>query len=328
MFRKILVPLDRSSLAERVLEHLRWLAPAETTELALVSVVEPAHYYPYIYGSGTDTQPERTQARQYVQRYLDGHSARLRKFGYTVSTHVFEGDPAEKILSLANEWRVDLIAMSTHGRSGFTRWALGSVAERIIQGATVPVFLVREHIPVPAAGQERRILVPLDGSELAAQALSYALEVAKSIGASLLLLRVMDLQIGEDLGLYFEDAVAVAETMAKWRDEANTYLEEVAQRVRSSGLVVETRVLVGVPDKVIWEVATDESINLIVMSTHGRSGFRRWVYGSTANKVLRTVSCPLVLVRAVQAKRSEPLLQPEEALNTLSIQTSNSSPSG
>lgn len=107
MFRELLVPLDEYSLAECVLEHIGWLAPAKTTELAFVSVVEPSHYYPYTYSSGVDTRPERIQARQYVQRYLEGRRARLSKQGYRVTVQVLEGDPAEEILAWAKEWRPD-----------------------------------------------------------------------------------------------------------------------------------------------------------------------------------------------------------------------------
>jgi nucleotide-binding universal stress UspA family protein len=295
------------------LEHVRWLAPAKTTELALVSVVEPSHYYPYTYSGGVDTRPERVQAHQYFQRYLEAHRARLSKQGYRVTVQVLEGDPAEEILAWAKEWRPSLIAMSTHGRSGFTRWALGSVAEHVIQGASVPIFLVREQTPLPT-GEEQCILVPLDGSAVAAEALLTAQEAARNIGATLLLLHVLDIQDTEDLGLYFENAAAVAETIAHWRTEAESYLEEVASRLRTSGLVVRTRVIAGEPGKVICEIAANENIHLIVMSTRGRSGLGRWVYGSTANKVLHTVACPLILVRAMGAKRSARLFQAEEHL--------------
>lgn len=310
MFRRILIPLDRSSLAECVLEHIGWLAPAQTTELALVSVVEPSHYYPYTYGGGVDTRPARIQARHYVQRYLEGRRARLSKQDYRVTVQVLEGDPAEEILGWAKEWQPDLIAMSTHGRSGFTRWALGSVAEHVIQGATVPIFLVREQTPLPI-GQERCILLPLDGSAAAEEALVTAQEAAQSMGATLLLLHVLDTQAAEDLGLYVAHTADVAETIAQWRVEAESYLEEVASKVRASGLGVGTRVIGGEPGKVICEIAANENIHLIVMSTHGRSGLARWIYGSTANKVLHTVNCPLLLVRATGAKRSVPLFQPE-----------------
>lgn len=312
MFRRILVPLDRSSLAERVLEHVRWLAPAKTTELTLVSVVEPSHYYPYTYSGGIDTRPERVQAHEYFQRYLEAQRARLSKQGYRVTVQVLEGDPAKEILAWAKEWQPSLIAMSTHGRSGFTRWALGSVAEHVIQGASVPIFLVREQTPIPI-GQERCILLPLDGSEAAEEAILTAQEAAQNIDASLLLLHVLDAQDIEDLGIYFgNNAAALAETIAHWQVEAESYLAEVASRLRTTGLVVGTRVIAGEPGKVICESAANENIHLIVMSTHGRSGLGRWVYGSTANKVLHTVTCPLILVRAMGAKRTAPSFQPEE----------------
>jgi nucleotide-binding universal stress UspA family protein len=100
------------------------------------------------------------------------------------------------------------------------------------------------------------------------------------------------------MGLIFDSEAAATEVMAQWRDEAEEYLKEVAQRLRAAGMVVETRTVQGQPDRMICDVANYESIDLIVMSTHGRSGIDRWVYGSTANKVLRMANCPLLLVRA------------------------------
>jgi nucleotide-binding universal stress UspA family protein len=323
MFKKILIPLDRSLLAERVFSQLHWLAPVDTTEILLVSVVEPWNYY----GSVEYIPPDWVASfHAQVLKYLEGQRAQLRQLGYTVSIQISEGDSAEVILELAKEESIDLIAMSTHGRSGFIYWALGSVAERVIQGTTVPVFLVREHTPV-SVGQGMRILVPLDGSELAEQALPQAQEIAMGTGATILLLRVLETPTEEDMSMPFESKAAMIEMMAQWQAEAELYLDVVAKKVRTCGQGVETRVVSGEPDKMINDVATHESINLIVMNTHGRSGFSRWVYGSTANKVLRTVNCPLILVRATRPKKGD-ILKIESIPSTLFDQPVNYSSSG
>jgi nucleotide-binding universal stress UspA family protein len=301
MFRKILIPLDGSPLAERIVAHMRGMMPPATTEFVLVSVVEPWRY------SFTEIDfniPDvLTEIRASAQHYLDRQSSQLQAAGYRVATQVGEGDPAQVILALSQATSADLIAMSTHGRSGFVRWALGSVAERVIQGATTPLFLIRESTPPPTQPPQR-ILVPLDGSLLAEQALPTAQALALAFGARITLLQVVQELDKSTRRIFFENEAEAEQTFAEWRAASGDYLAEVAGRLRTSDLAVETVVRFGDPDRTICEYASEAGIGLTVMSTHGRSGLSRWLYGSVTNKVLRSIDCPLVLVRNFATEES------------------------
>lgn len=302
MFQKIVIPLDGSPLAERAIPHLQQLASPATTTLVLVSVLEP---WRYSFGAIDFTTPNLvTFIRTSTQEYMDRQRARLQEAGYQVSVQIIDGDPAQEILDTARRTEADLIALSTHGRSGFVRWALGSVAERVIQGATLPIFLVRESTPAPVRPLWR-LLVPLDGSALAEWALPPAQALAQETGASLLLLQAVQALDAGSRRILFENEAAAEATIGLWQAEAEAYLQGVAQGVRACGVAVEVRALIGDPDKTICDTVTEENIDLIVMSTHGRSGLNRWVYGSVANKVLRGANCPLLLVRNLQPTKAE-----------------------
>jgi nucleotide-binding universal stress UspA family protein len=142
MYRKILVPLDGSDVAEAVLPHVEMLARANNSEVILLRVaVNPAYQFamtdPSIVGVLVSNMEAETEA------YLKRMTAQLTERGLSVSAEMAEGNTAECILKIAEEKGADLIAMSTHGRSGVTRWLIGSVADRVVRTAKVPVLLVR-----------------------------------------------------------------------------------------------------------------------------------------------------------------------------------------
>ena len=302
MGTKILIPLDCSVSSEGVLAHLRWLAPPESTEVVLVSVAE---HWQFTYGMVdyrlTDLS---TSIRDATREYLENQVRRLQDEGYAATMKVADGDPALVILEFARELHVDMIAMSTHGRAGFARWALGSVAERVIQETPVPVFLVRPHSTAPSH-DELRILVPLDGSALSEEALASAMEIARHTHAKIFLLHALFAPVGEGIHLLFDSQEEVDEMLAQWRTDGETYLETTAARVRAKGIDVKILLAEGMPDEVIENEVTREQIDLVVMSTHGRTGVRRWVYGSVASKVLHAIDCPLLLVRATGEATAE-----------------------
>ena len=294
-YHKILLPLDGSPLAEHVLDHIGWLATPAQTELCLVSVIESWRY--------AAASPDFaladliTPVRLGMQEYLQTQQTKLQAAGYQVATHVIEGDAASVILNLVQTEGIDLVAMSSHGRSGFVRWALGSVAERVIHGAQIPVFLVRETTE-PRQSKLQTILLPLDGSVTAEQALPEAQALAKANQAHLLLVQVIQKLDEGSQRLLFKDETAAKATFAEWRGQAEAYLAAVAARVTASGVACDYRVAVDNPDRAIC--AMSNHADLIVMGTHGRSGLARWVYGSVANKVLRGASCPLLLVHTLE----------------------------
>ena len=137
MYKSILVPLDGSMLAEEILPEIEKVALAFKARIVLVRVSK-AHTFP-----GADPTEAQVQAVRKSQAYLNKLKQNLTVKGFEVEDHTPYGDSAEKILEVCRRRNVDLIAMSTHGRSGLGRLLLGSVAEKVLRGGTTPVLLIR-----------------------------------------------------------------------------------------------------------------------------------------------------------------------------------------
>jgi nucleotide-binding universal stress UspA family protein len=223
-----------------------------------------------------------------------------------VQTHIHYGDPAYSLLALAGERENALIVMASHGRSGLERLVVGSVAFSVVSRAGCPVLVV----PVGTAGQPgdpgfavRRVLIPLDGSLLAERVLDTGLDVfAGAPAVEIHLVEVIEPLVVRS-GVIAEDYYAVA------REEARQYLEGVAGRLRERGHQVGWSIQLGSPEQEIASVAREVQADLILMTTHGRSGFRRVFLGSVAESVLHTSHLPLLLIRPereVQASNARP----------------------
>jgi nucleotide-binding universal stress UspA family protein len=296
MFKRVLIPLDGSEFAERVLTHLAHFISPTRTQLVLVGVLETARFSLPIYD--LTSPPTLNSVRDEYDTYLQGVRKRLQHDGYYVFATVTEGDAAEEIIETADSTGCDLIAMATHGRSGVARLALGSVAERVIHGASLPVLLVRGRVQ---AIQERvqRILVPLDGSELAEQALPHAQKLAQETGAAVSLLQVIsptDIQYPfanayEPYGDRFE------QPPSRLIESVNAYLDSVGKRLQPLGIHYYCHSVYGNVASTICLIAEGEEVDLIVMGTHGRSGLGRWVYGSVTGQVIHGAPCPILVVR-------------------------------
>ena len=273
MFKCALIPLDGSRLSEVVLPYVERLAHALNLEdVILLSIFHDG-----------DT-PQLRAAEEYLQGLADSlkkawGSARLNV--RVVAARHSVGDTASVILRFAEENGADLIMMSTHGRSGFDRWLMGSTTEKVLRGADIPVFLVRskEDEDVVVVPSLKRIMVPLDGSELAEHALPVAAHVAEATSARVVLLRVKD----------------PSEELTK--EDLHAYLSDVVRKLAESGAVAEHRARSGQPaEELLQEV--EEGIDLVVMSSHGRTGLARWALGSVADKVLHGSPVPVLLVRS------------------------------
>jgi nucleotide-binding universal stress UspA family protein len=288
MIRRILVPLDGSALAESVLPAAQTFSRLAGASLILLQVVEPVEDF-----LGLDVQAPKTAA---AQAYLDGIAERLASAGVTTLTRVAVGPAAEQILLAARD--ADLIALATHGRSGIGRWVFGTVAGTIVQHAPVPVLLVRaRHDGAGSSGPPRRLLVPLDGSTLAEQALPPATTIARLAGAELVLMHATDwvrtvAGASADLtGMPPRDLVALAD------EQARAYLEGIGQRLAEQGVTVHVDTRLDPAAEAILTCAADRQADLIAMTTHGRSGLGRWLHGSTADRVLRASPIPVLLIR-------------------------------
>jgi nucleotide-binding universal stress UspA family protein len=295
MFRKILVPLDGSPLAERALIHVQRLAPPGTAELILVTVIET---YRYSY-SATDMALHNTVSyvRKSTDAYLKEQRSQLEAQRYTVQTYITDGDAAQGILKVADDTGADWIAMTTHGRAGVRRWSLGSVAERVLQGAEQPVWLVRESTRVVPLHEMQRILVPLDGTVAASQAVVQAQQLAQRSGAEVWLLRAIPEQNEINRTTPFVSAPEM-KIFEMWQAHAEQYLAKIAQELTATGIACHTLVVPGEPARAIFDTANTENVDCIVMTTHARHGLDRLLYGNVADEVLRRCECPMLLVHA------------------------------
>jgi nucleotide-binding universal stress UspA family protein len=300
----ILVPLDGSPLAEQVLPYAQALL-APGAELTLLDVVEEPEA---IHGmSGRLLVPvedaQRMLERQ-AHEYLQKAEATLRGERPQTRLEVTRGDPATEILRIAAEQRVDLIAMATHGRGALARWVFGSVADRVARSSPVPVLLVRPSAREPQAVVIRRLVVPLDGSPLAEEALPTAQVLATRLGVPIHLITVIDMMrlIPAELGpVVAFDAAVYEETLSQLDAGAAALLAEIRERLERDGLHTSSEVAHGSPFMTVADAVHDG--DLIIMTSHGRSGVRRWLLGSVAEKLVREAPVPVVLV-PVAARQS------------------------
>jgi nucleotide-binding universal stress UspA family protein len=309
MFRTILVPLDGSKLAERALPYAAHLARLANARLLLVRALPELDD-----ASQMDSHPLGGPAERQRFDQLDptselaGLAARLQADGLPVETHVQPGDATEIILEAAHAGHADIIVMSTHGRGGLERWIYGSVADQVMRGAEVPVLMAPaacRHAWAP--DRPLRILVPLDGSELAEQALEPAAELAEALR----LLRIIQIPTPTMYGDAYIDLPFNREAELA---DARRYLEGIADRLRTEGRTVEFRAIVGTPAFDVARLAHDAGADMIAMATHGYGGLGRLVLGSVATSTLQRADRPVLLARRIgveqpreqQAPRAEP----------------------
>jgi nucleotide-binding universal stress UspA family protein len=213
--------------------------------------------------------------------------------------------------AIADQEGADLIAMTTHGRSGFARWVTGSVADKVLRTSRRPVLLVhaREESPAsqPHELEIKRILVPLDGSALGESVLPFVQDLAVSLNASLVLLNVVVPTV--ELSATF--LPASTSILGELQAGAKEYIGGVAKRVQESGVSVEASVVVGHAAEAILDMAGQTSADLIALSTHGRSGPARWILGSIADAVIRHADGPCLVIPAPRREREEARPQPK-----------------
>jgi nucleotide-binding universal stress UspA family protein len=311
--RSILVPLDGSAFAEHALPLALTLARRAGATLQVLRVV-PSLSVVVPEGVGWLDADLLGQLRAQVEAYLDEVVKRLAAVSSVpVSGAVQQGDVAVCIHDHAVRSGADLVVMSTHGRGALARFWLGSVADELLRRLPMPVLLVRPREGPAILSTEpdlSRVVLPLDGSELAEQVLEPAAALAGLIpGAEITLLRVVKPALREE---YLPEGSAAAEARSLLEQvgalqgqmiaEAEEYLAGVAGRLRNSGLRVRTCVSTAEqPAVAILKEATEQRTGLIALETHGRRGLSRLILGSVADKVMRGSPVPVLVHRPVSA---------------------------
>jgi nucleotide-binding universal stress UspA family protein len=289
MFKKILVPLDGSQLSQRALEPAIAMSKRAGAELLLVRtpVVDTLSF--------AVTGSKQAEARNDALVYLETIRKSNEQPDLHIQTRLVEGDVAGAIVDTALSEQVDLIVMSTHGYSGLTRWVLGSVTEKVLRSAPCPVLAVR------AARHPQKVLITLDGSPLSERAIEPGLAVAQSLNAAVTLLRVVP-RVSIDGKLDEHERGLSRRMQEDLIEEARDYLRARSEAAARSGVAIKSEVRIGSPADIILEHIETYGTDLIVMATHGRTGLKRWVYGSVTAKVLRSVNCSMLVIRPTDAE--------------------------
>ncbi|MGZ8464166.1 MAG: universal stress protein [Candidatus Binatia bacterium] len=286
MYKKILVPLDGSKLAEQVLPYARSLAGAYGAAVTLLRVSDPDARLPF-------------SASQSASDYLNYTAASLQPLSVESLEKI--GKPAEVIVDSAAAGSDCLIAMATHGVTGPRRWFLGSVASKVVQSAANPILLIRpmeEGLP-PATITLKRVVVPLDGSGLAEKVLPHVASLARKLKLEVQLVRAYALP--PDAYLVADGVIdqGPAQFRRSMHEECEKYLDGKVAGLRADGVdPVTATVIEGDAANEIVELAAGSPQSLIAMSTHGRSGVGRWVLGSVAERVVQYSRAPVLLIRA------------------------------
>jgi nucleotide-binding universal stress UspA family protein len=301
MFERILVPLDGSPRAELILSQVSRILHRKDSEVLLVRAVNvPAQI------GRVNMSSVRSAQREEAHKYIHELTERFREKGARVDGRVVEGYPADAILETARIEGSTMIALCTHGRTGFARWALGSVAEKVARASAVPVLLVRsfrrtpEGDLEPQAAQElpfRRILVPVDGSPTSMSILGPARKFAQLYDSSILLLHVETPFVPPSPVLPGMEVALPAMVPTATLSAEDEVTARAAEPFAKAGLNVSRLTTVGEPASEILDLSTNREMDLIAIGTHGRTGLERWALGSVAERVLRSAEVPLLLVR-------------------------------
>jgi nucleotide-binding universal stress UspA family protein len=301
MYTRLLIPLDGSKTAEKVLPYARFLAGTLKLPVELLEVIDIVEIAKHL-------TPEKAHFLQTVvenrvrssEQYLRGVAGTFT--GANVKCTVEKGTAAEVIIEKAAADKGTLISMATHGRSGINRWLLGSVAEKVLRGATNPLLLIRATEDAKTEGEANlnSVIVPLDGSEVAEQVLPTVVELAKQLKLEVILFRAYTIPLSalsvDPEGYY---VATDEELIAAMQDEAVAYLEKKAEEMKKLGVDKVSHIAeYGFAADEIISFARKIPDNLIAMCTHGHTGVKRWVLGSVTQTVVRHSGDPVLVIRA------------------------------
>lgn len=324
MFKKILIPLDGSKLAERAIPHAIYMARIFESQIQLLHVLDFSPYQ----DTSTVTEPLNWQINKaQADLYLNGIAAQLRGQNLNVEYHLREGKTAESIIDFAQQQGVDLIVIATHGASGLSRWNMSSIAAKVISKACLPLLIVRTYLQPTQPGEGtlaeewdafrenqvesaeagaldnraevgnpaiyRKILLPIDTSRRAECVMPAAVTLAQQ-GAKTLLAAVMQPPVIPVPQPYPDEFQKISNRFLEVSQIAvRMYLEEQTNRIPD----VETRLIESSNvAEAIHELAEQEDVDLVVLCAHGQSGNTRWPYGSiTQNYIEHGVKNVLVI---------------------------------
>jgi nucleotide-binding universal stress UspA family protein len=313
MFKYIAVPLDGSALAEKALPYALSFAKLLGSNLLLLRGAE----LPLLLN---DKPIESLHSFQAAKSYLENLTTELGTTfsnGCTVKAEVIAGDEAKDLVETINAENVALVVMTTHGRSGFKKLIMGSVATGILQKVNCPVVVLRPNDDLNnAPAKIERIVVTLDGTVESELILEPVLELAQELKAKINLIRVVEpfvpINIGDMEAGY--SGFDIEKITQSWVEEAEAYLKEVKSRLSKQGLECQTEVLIGQCATKILTYLEDVKPQMVAMATHARGSLEQIVLGSVADEVVRQCNLPVLLMHITKRTKHAITVIPEKPL--------------
>jgi nucleotide-binding universal stress UspA family protein len=308
MFDTILVPLDGSQLAECVLPHVVSIARSFDAEVILLRILEKnqvgasAQLFDLL-----NWQIQKTKAAL----YLEETKGRLTELNIRTRAITLEGLVAEGVTEYAQNQGIKLIILSSHGRHGLNQWGISSITQKIILSAPTSVLIVRAHqygIPtgeLSATPFYQRILVPLDGSQRAEHVLPIITQFAHVHNPNIHLVHVVPTpEMARQMPPASEDIDLSNRVVARNREEAGLYLEQVKSRSYLHGITVQTHLVTSDHTaEALHQMVEREQIDMVTLSAHGYSGKHQWPYGSIVNNFILYGKVSLLIVQDLPAKQ-------------------------
>lgn len=305
MFDRILLPMDRSPVAECVLPHTVAIAQAFESQVTLVHVMDSPHRTDW--SRAVDPLNWQIQKAE-AEGYLSDLMLRLQTAGLQTEKQVLEGPAAERIVDLSRKNNVPLIMLSSHGQSGLSGWNVSSVVQKIILRANTSIMIVRAYQPASTdvtGLRYHRLLLPLDGSQRAECVLPMASTLARSHEAQILLAHVVRRpEMPRRTPPTDEDTELTNRIVERNRAEAVQYLDQLRSRIPG-----DAQVHILVSDHVaatLHEIVDQEKIDLVLLAAHGYSGQTRWPYGSLVSSFITYGTTALLVVQDLPQDKIAP----------------------
>lgn len=294
-FRRIAVCLDGSELGERILPHALAVAQSFGTPVTFLRVLEGRPV-----GDAPPDPLEWDIRRREARDYLEQLAEECRSAGAAIDVELIEGHPAEQICLWAEHHEADLTVLCSHGVSGRTEWSLASTARKLVERAPGSLLLVpAAAAAVSGVAQYRRILVPLDGSSRAESVIPLATRLVAAQGAEVILAHIVPIPELTEIGLLDAEDIELRERLVQRNERvAHEYLDRLRARGTAEGLSLRVIALRGgdVRNR-LASLISDEEVDLVVLSAHGRGGHGDVPCGSVTTHLLAHASTPLLIVR-------------------------------
>jgi nucleotide-binding universal stress UspA family protein len=307
--KNLLVPIDFSERSLHLLEYGRTLALQFGADLHLVHVYEPDYPLSSVMGMPLALPP--VQVAQGVRRHLKEVAKKRGLELRPGNVHAIEGSPFEEICRLARAKAIDLIVVSTRGNTGLKHLLLGSTAERIVRYSPCPVLVVhppsKNRKPTERGLDFGKILVPIDFSECSLKGLEYAKALAQQFGSKLVLRNSVAFQYYITSDEYARYDLPLL--MQQSEKASRRQMRDLIEKTDWEGIEVKPSLQIGHAGQQICARATEEHADLIVSSTHGNTGLKHILIGSTAEYVVRHAPCPVLVVPS----HERPLLNSKKA---------------